>query len=60
MLFESQGLGPSIPLRNWDLSLDGQSFLMVRLEEEEPKPVTELVLIHNWFEEVKRLVPTGK
>jgi serine/threonine-protein kinase len=60
MLFESQGLGPSIPIRNWDLSPDGQSFLMVRLEVDELKPVTELVLIHNWFEEVKRLVPTGK
>ncbi len=60
LLFESRGLGPSIPLRNWDISHDGHSFLMVRLEEEEPKPVTELVLIHDWFEEVKRLVPTGK
>jgi hypothetical protein len=60
MLFESRGLGPCIPIRNWDISPDGHSFLMVRLEEEEPRPVTELVLIHNWFKEVKRLVPTGK
>ena len=43
-----------------DISLDDQSFLMVRDEEREPRPVTELVLIQNWFEELKGLVPTGK
>jgi hypothetical protein len=33
---------------------------MVKGEERKPTPVTEMILIHNWFEELKRLVPTGK
>jgi hypothetical protein len=24
------------------------------------QPVTEMILVQNWFEELKRLVPTGK
>jgi serine/threonine protein kinase len=60
LLFEQKGLGAGMPVRNWDISLDDQSFLMVRNEEWEPRPVTELVFIQNWFEELKRLVPVGK
>jgi hypothetical protein len=33
---------------------------MVKLGERKPSPVTELILVQNWFEELKRLVPTGK
>ena len=44
----------------WDISLDGQRFLMVKLDERKPQPVTEMILVQNWFEELKRLVPTGK
>jgi hypothetical protein len=58
LLFEKSGLGTSGPIRGYDISLDDQRFLMVRLEEREPQPVTEMILIQNWFEEVKRLVPT--
>ena len=54
------GLGSGIPNRSWDLSLDGQRFLMVKSEEKKPQPVTEMILVQNWFEELKRLVPTGK
>ncbi len=42
------------------MSLDGQRFLMVKLEERKPAPVTEMVLVENWFEELKRLAPAGK
>jgi hypothetical protein len=31
-----------------------------RAKEREPQPITEMILIQNWFEEVKRLVPTEK
>ncbi len=48
------------PIRAYDLSLDGQRFLMVKLEQRKPTPVTEMILVQNWFEELKRLVPTGK
>lgn len=60
LLFEKRGLGAGIPIRGYDISLDDQLFLMVRLEEREPQPVTGMILIQNWFEELKRLVPTGK
>jgi serine/threonine-protein kinase len=60
LLFKAPGLGPSGPIRDWDLSLDDQRFLIMKLEEAKSTPVTELVLVQNWFEELKRLVPTGK
>ncbi len=56
-LFEQLGLGNGNPIRGWDLWPDGQGFLMVKLEERKPQPVTEMLLVTNWFEELKRLVP---
>ena len=58
LLFKAPGLSLGGPIRGWDLSLDGQRFLMVKLEEAKPKPVTEMILVQNWFEELKRLCPT--
>jgi eukaryotic-like serine/threonine-protein kinase len=39
--------------RTYDLSLDGKRFLMVKQQEATPA----LVVVLNWFEELKRLVP---
>jgi hypothetical protein len=33
---------------------------MVKEEQRKPSPATEMVLVQNWFEELKRLVPIGK
>jgi hypothetical protein len=33
---------------------------MVKLEQRKSTPITEMILIQNWFEELKRLVPAGK
>ena len=33
---------------------------MVKLEQTRPTPVTEMILVQNWFEELKRLVPARK
>jgi len=60
MLFERPGYVVSTPIRSYDLSLDGQRFLMVKLDERRPTPVTEIILIQNWIEELKRIVPAGK
>ena len=60
LLFEQAGLQSTRPIRSWDLSLDGQRFLMVNFGETKPTPVTEMILVQNWFEELKRLAPTGK
>ncbi|MEE8349995.1 MAG: hypothetical protein V3R94_10510, partial [Acidobacteriota bacterium] len=56
LLFE--GEYPSIGTRAaYDVTPDGRRFLMVR-ESEEASTVTQLNVVLNWFEELKRLVPT--
>ena len=49
VLFE----GPYLPW--FDVSLDGQEFLMV--ETSETEETSPLVLVQNWFKELTRLVP---
>ncbi len=60
LLFEKPGYEGGDPIRTWDLSLDSQRFLLVKMEERKPSPVTEMVLVQNWFEELTRLLPDGK
>ena len=43
--------------RNYDISPDGQRFLMLKEVGQSADPDT-LVVVLNWFEELKRLVPT--
>ena len=43
--------------RTYDITPDGQRFVM--LKEMNPPP-RRIAVIHNWFEELKRLAPTGK
>ena len=47
--------------RNSDISPDGQRFMMLKGGEqsEETSARTELIIVQNWFEELKRLVPTN-
>ncbi len=45
--------------RSYDVSQDGQRFLMVKESEDRPA-ASQLIVVLNWFEELKRLVPTGK
>jgi len=59
-LFVQSKLQGSVPVRGYDISLDDQRFLAVQREDRQPQPVTEINLIQNWFEELKRLVPTRK
>ena len=60
LLFEKPGYAHAHPHSGWDISLDGRRFLMVKEEEMKPQPVTEMILVQNWFEELKRICPTGK
>jgi hypothetical protein len=59
LLFEKLYAGGN-PGRGWDLSLDGQRFLMVRGEEKKLTAVNEITFVQNWFEELRRLAPTRK
>jgi hypothetical protein len=49
-------VGPDIAT-DFDVSPDGQRFLMIR-SESSSRP-TEIRLVLNWFEDLKRLVPTN-
>jgi Tol biopolymer transport system component len=60
LLFERPGYYSSGPIRSYDLSLCSKRFLMMKLDQRKPTPVTEMILVQNWFEELRRLVPTGK
>ena len=44
-------------VHDYDVSLDGQQFLMI---EESGERKNKLVVVQNWFEELKHLAPTGK
>jgi len=57
LLFEKSGYSGAVPIRSWDLSLDGQRFLMIKLDQRKPTPVTEMILVQNWTEELKQRVP---
>jgi serine/threonine-protein kinase len=46
--------------RNYDISRDGKRFLMIKRVDEQAAPVTRLHVVVNWFDELKRRVPTGK
>ena len=48
------------PIRAYDITPDGRRFLIRGLPEYALTNVLELNLVQNWFEELKRLVPTGK
>jgi eukaryotic-like serine/threonine-protein kinase len=65
MLFE----GPYLPrtnfstlatMPNYDVSPDGQRFLMVKSSEQEAAAPTQINVVLNWFEELKQKVPVGK
>ncbi|MHC4174703.1 MAG: protein kinase domain-containing protein [Planctomycetota bacterium] len=44
--------------RNYDISPQGDFFILI--EEGEMQPAAQINVVVNWFEELKRLVPTGK
>ena len=45
--------------RQYDVSRDGSRFLMVRVVDRPAVKVTQMILVQNWFEELKRRVPTN-
>jgi serine/threonine-protein kinase len=44
---------------NYDVSPDGQRFLMIKPVEQEQAAPTQINVVLNWTEELKRRVPTG-
>jgi serine/threonine-protein kinase len=57
LLFEQRyTFGAGITIPNYDISPDGQRFVMVKEESN----ANRLNIVLNWFEELKRRVPAGK
>jgi serine/threonine-protein kinase len=48
----------SLAVTNYDISRDGQRFLMIKAAEGEEGQQDQINVVLNWFEELKRLVPT--
>lgn len=59
MLFEgAYQLLPTISTPNYDVSPDGQRFLMLKSTEQAQPAPTQINVVLNWFEELKQKVPT--
>jgi eukaryotic-like serine/threonine-protein kinase len=43
--------------RSYDVTPDGRRFIMVQPHEQAPLPVSQIVVVQNWSEELKRIAP---
>ena len=58
MLFQGSYPNPNLGPGLYDISLDGQRFLMIKGDEDLASP-RNLTVVQHWTEELKRLVPTN-
>ena len=58
LLFTGDYVPASTTYPNYDVSRDGRRFLMVQPSAQENATPTQIIVVLNWFEELKRLVPT--
>jgi serine/threonine-protein kinase len=59
-LFEGQYVPTPLTAPYYDISPDGQRFLMLKPVEHAETAPTQINVVLNWFEELKQKVPTGK
>jgi Tol biopolymer transport system component len=43
--------------RSYDVAADGRRFIMVQPQEQAALPVSHIVIVQNWIEELRRLAP---
>lgn len=61
LLYERSSYGGSdTEAAEYDISPDGQRLLMYKVVSEREGRLAPLIIVLNWFEELKRLVPTGE
>ena len=60
VLFEGPFRSDGGYFRNYDVTPDGQRFVMVQEVERPPARVSQMVLVQNWAEELKQRVPVTK
>ena len=53
----SGAYGVNNPARGWDVSGDGQRFILLQPRAQTPDVINEITVVENWIEELKRLVP---
>jgi hypothetical protein len=58
LLFEGAYTPSTALSTNYDVSPDGQRFLMLKPVETQTSTPTQINVVLNWFEELKRRVPT--
>lgn len=46
------------PARAWDVTPDGQRFLLMRADEQSPAGIGQMNIVQNWYAELKRLAPS--
>jgi Tol biopolymer transport system component len=46
------------PARAYDVSADGQRFLLIQSHERRPGVITDMIVVQNWFSELRRLAPS--
>jgi eukaryotic-like serine/threonine-protein kinase len=58
LLFENKTFeyDNTVPIRSWNVSPDGQRFLLLRFASSTDKPVTSMHVVLNWTEDLKRRV----
>jgi hypothetical protein len=61
LLFERRYFAKQFPQMGstYDVSPDGQRFIMVK-SSEQAQSATQINVVLNWFEELKRRAPAGK
>jgi eukaryotic-like serine/threonine-protein kinase len=59
MLFEGRYQPAPVLIDNYDVSPDGQRFLMLKPSESAETAPTQINVVLNWSEELKRRVPVG-
>ena len=50
--------GEGTTVRRYDVTADGQRFLMMKEEARDTDAAPSINVVQNWFEDLKRLVPT--
>jgi eukaryotic-like serine/threonine-protein kinase len=60
VLFKGPYEPTPLTIANYDVSPDGQRFLMLKPSEQAQAAPTQINVVLNWFEELKQKVPTGK
>ena len=59
ILFEGQYVPTPVTAPNYDVTPDGQRFLMLKSTEQVQAAPTQINVVLNWFEELKQKVPAG-